>query len=215
MPWPVGYRQRRISPHPLPERPATFSPADKAMSSEGSPRPASRTAHNRARALPARQQPRSSPERPATFSPADEAHEFRGLAPTCYTTCPQSSPGPRRRSHEFRGLAPTCYTTCPQSSPGHPGSPSQTIVPSLPLGSAEALLCRGHGGVPHIPLISYPPSLRKGLGDGETPTKAEARLSQNALPRHPQIDTPNAPLIDHPQQPTRAHIRTPPPKESP
>ncbi len=35
-----------------------------------------------------------SPERPATFSPAAEVHEIRGLAPTCYTTCPQSSPGP-------------------------------------------------------------------------------------------------------------------------
>ena len=38
-------------------------------------------------------EPDPSPERRATFSPADEVHEFRGRAPTCYTTRLESSPG--------------------------------------------------------------------------------------------------------------------------
>ena len=56
-------------------------------------------AHDRARRAPTyyTKCPLTSPEFPerlATFSPWRRSQEIRGLAPTCSTNRPQSSPGP-------------------------------------------------------------------------------------------------------------------------
>ena len=155
------------APSPRGERPCPFQPTSP------QPRPATPTSH------PNPPTP-GHPERPATFSPADQVQEFQGRAPTCSTTCPQSSPGPPERRATF---SPAAKPRDPRASPD--------LLHDLP--TIEPGVCRGPplpgawGCPPYLCLLLIPPSLRKGLGDGETPANRYARHCHSRSAPRPSV----------------------------